>query len=93
MSGKRVLWRDRCDERVRERRRRQGRILAAMAQAAADAQPVAADEAWVDEAATSEFDLSAWLALEPPGEATPMPEAPPVGASPSAPPGAPPGAP
>lgn len=93
MSGKRMLWRDRCDERVRERRRRQGRILAAMAQAAAAAQPVAADEAWIDEAATPEFDLSAWLALEPPGEAIAMPEAPSYDAPPSAPPGAPPGAP
>ncbi len=69
MSGKRVLWRDRCDERVRERRRRQGRVMAAMAQAAVDGQTIGADEAWSGNAAAPDFDISSWLMLGQAGEA------------------------
>ena len=64
MSGKRVLWRERCDERVRERRRRQGRVMAALIQAEADAEPAAPGET----AVACDFDIVSWLMLGPTGE-------------------------
>ncbi|MGZ9034873.1 MAG: hypothetical protein ACXW25_10780 [Rhodospirillales bacterium] len=70
MSGKRVLWRDRCDERLRARRRRQGRVMAALAQVGADGREAAADDV-----AAPQFDLSSWLMLVPAGEGTPANEA------------------
>lgn len=76
MSGKRMLWRDRCDERVRERRRRQGRVMAAMAQAAVDGRTAVANEAWSGDGATPDFDISSWLMLGPAGEAMRSGEAP-----------------
>lgn len=71
MSGKRVLWRDRCDERVRDRRRRQGRVMAALAQAGADAE-AAADA----EPAEPRVDLYSWLMLKPAAEGAPGAEPP-----------------
>lgn len=70
MSGKRVLWRDRCDERVRDRRRRQGRVMAALAQAAADAEAAEA------EPAEPGLDLYSWLMLKPAAEGAPGTEPP-----------------
>ena len=72
MSGKRELWRDRCDARVRERRRRQGRVLAAMLQAEADGSP--AEE--LAGTGAPDFDLASWLMLGPAGEPMRPPEAP-----------------
>jgi hypothetical protein len=72
MSGKRVLWRERCDERVRERRRRQGRVMAALIQAEADAQPAAPGEA----AVACDFDIVSWLMLGPTGDGPPAGEPP-----------------
>jgi hypothetical protein len=72
MSGKRVLWRERSDERVRERRRRQGRVMAALIQAEADAEPAAPTEA----AVAPDFDLYSWLMLGPAGEGAPAGEPP-----------------
>jgi hypothetical protein len=71
MSGKRALWRDRCDERVRERRRRQSRVLAATLQAEADGSPAEAAGT-----TASDFDLSSWLMLGPAGEPMRPTEAP-----------------
>lgn len=68
MSGKRVLWRDRCDERVRDRRRRQAWVMAALAQAGAVADAEAAAE--------PNFDLCAWLMLGSAGEGAPAGEPP-----------------
>lgn len=75
MSGKRVLWRDRSDERVRERRRRQGRVMAAMAQAAESEGP-APVAAGVADVAARGFDLASWLMMGPAGEARRPSEAP-----------------
>lgn len=71
MGGKRALWRDRCLERMRERRRRQGRVMAVMMLAATDEQAAVADAA-----APPSFDISSWLRLRPAGEATRGSEAP-----------------
>ncbi|MDZ3837036.1 MAG: hypothetical protein U0S49_06645 [Rhodospirillales bacterium] len=72
MSGKRVLWRERCDERVRERRRRQGRVMAALMQAEADAEAATRDET----AVACDFDIFSWLMRGPTGEGPPAGEPP-----------------
>jgi hypothetical protein len=72
MSGKRVLWRERSDERVRERRRRQGRVMAALLQAEADAEAVAPNETPV----ACDFDILSWLMRGPTGEGPPAGEPP-----------------
>lgn len=72
MSGKRVLWRERCEERVRERRRRQGRVMAALLQAEADAEAAVPTEA----AVAPDFDIFSWLMLGPTGEGLPAGEPP-----------------
>lgn len=73
MSGKRVLWRDRCDERVRDRRRRQGRVMAALAQGGADAEAAADTDAEPVEPAVY---LHSWLMLKPAAEGLPGTEPP-----------------
>jgi hypothetical protein len=76
MSGKRVLWRERCDERVRERRRRQGRVMAALIQADADAESGAEAAEPTEAAAARDFDIYSWLMLGPAAEGVPAGEPP-----------------